>query len=459
MTMPQTHVGEIDGSIDDFMSSVRAAFDKQFPRGNGINGGLAEPSYWIRDIFEDRVIVEDGAQLYRVDMTIADGRITFASRQEWGKVRLSYIREYTVGEFRGDFPAVPTAAGVDLDALKSEDKDPFFVTLPVAGVNATSANGLLYDEALVNSIVEQINRDHPTGIMGHLRAEDLGTAYPEPEVYWVGATQADGKAWAKGYVVPGKARTMLQRLKAVGGKAATSIFGPPPGRRVQLGDGKWRMEGFQLQSLDLAPYERAALKLGGAFQVTAELAQPANAQTSEVEGIDMPTREELIAELTVTDIPAAIREQIVKESQESQSKDRLISELQEQVKSGKTVVETLQGQLATYQTRETAATVDRVVNEFVKLEARDDQGKAKVDALRSLFRGQLISEIGEERDEDKIKEKAQAIWDGSMKVVAETFRDALAGPPAAVGGRARTGGKSIEDTPESRAKARAEMGL
>jgi hypothetical protein len=180
MTTPRADVGEIDGSIDDFMRSVRAAFDKQFPRGKGVNGELAEPGYWMRDIFEDRVIVEDGDQLYRVDMTIADGRITFASRQEWGKVRLSYIREYIVGEFRGDFPAVPTAAGVDLDALKSDDKDPFFVTLPVAGVNAMSANGLLYDEALVNSIVEQINRDHPTGIMGHLRVEDLGTAYPEP---------------------------------------------------------------------------------------------------------------------------------------------------------------------------------------------------------------------------------------------------------------------------------------
>ena len=173
----------------------------------------------------------------------------------------------------------------------------------------------------------------------------------------------------------------------------------------------------------------------------------------------MPTREELIAELTVADIPAAIREQIVKESQESQSKDRQISELQEQAKNGKTVVETLQGQLATYQTRETAATVDHVVSEFVKLEARDEQGKAKVDELRSLFRGQLVSEIGEERDEAKIREKAQGLWDGSMKVVAETFRDALAGPPAAVGGRARTGAKTVDDTPESRARARSEMGL
>ena len=72
------------------------------------------------------------------------------------------IREYTIGEFRGDFPNVPTADGVDLEALSELDPEPLFVTLPVVPkVGSVSTNGLLYDERLLDDIEEQINAKRP----------------------------------------------------------------------------------------------------------------------------------------------------------------------------------------------------------------------------------------------------------------------------------------------------------
>ncbi len=448
----EAHTSELDGSLGDFISNVRQAFEKQFPPVRQAGSELALPRYWVRDVFEDHVVIEDGPQLYRVDFSVEDGEVTFAARNDWTKVRLSYIQEYMIGEFRGDFPEVPVAAGVDLEALKADDANPFFVTLPVARVGETSANGLLYDEDLVKTIVESVNTEHPTGIMGHLTPEQMDTAYPVPDVFWVGATRQNGTAWAKGYVPPGAARDTLRRLKAVGGKAATSIFGPP-GRRVPLGDGKWKVDGFKLQSLDLAPYDRAALKLGGQFAVTAEM----DSYTDDREGT-MLTREQIIAELTVKDVPATLREQILRESREAQAHEQQIAELQQQVRDRDTVVETLRGQLAEYQLREFNATLDGLVGEYIKLESRDDAGRAKVAALRSLFRSRLVAEIGQERDPEKIKATAKRLWEAELQVVAETIRDALAGPAAVMGGQRRNT-RQIEDTPEARARARAEIGI
>lgn len=421
-------VTEIDDSLQDFIRAVRAAFEERYPPKETGPDSIREYPYWIRDVFPDHIIVEDGTQLYSVALTVDDGQVMFASRSEWEKVRLSYIQEFTVGEFRGDFPEVPAAAGVDLEALKADDPAPFFVTLPVGKIGEVSDNGLEYDEDLVNGLVAQINAERPTGIMGHLTAEQLSTEYPEPEVYWVGATLKEGTAWAKGYVPPGKARDTLRRLKAVGGKAATSIFGLP-GRRVPVGNGNWKAEDFRLQQLDLAPYERAALRLGGGFVVTAEMDYGQERED------DMPTREQIIAELTIADISQALREQIVNEHQVAGQQQARIAELEQQVQQRDTVMETLRTQLGEYQVREFNAQLDGLLGEFIKLESKDEGGKTKVSALTSLFRSRLVAEIGQERDLQKVKATAQKLWDEEFKVVAETIRDALAGPAAIVGGK------------------------
>ncbi len=359
------------------------------------------------------------------------------------------VSEMYVSEFKGDFPEVPLGAGIDLEALKADDPDPFFVTLPFARTGAVSGSGLEYDAELVNAVVQQINENHPTGIMGHIPEEKAGSDYPVPEVYWVGATQKDGTAWAKGYVPPGKARDTLRRLKAVGGKAATSIWGQPT-RRVPTSQGRWKAAGFKLHQLDLAPYERAALKLGGGFRVTAEM------QSQEVE--DTMTREEILASLTAKEIPQALREQIVRETQAAAGEAGRVAELEQQATQAQGRIAELEGAVAKYQLAEFNAGLDGLVAEFVKIDAKDETGKARVDALRKSFRARMIAEIGAERDPAKIKALAQGLWDAEFKPLAEMLVAALAGPAAIVAGRVRNTRK-IDDTPEARAQARAQTGI
>lgn len=445
-------VRETGGSLQDFIEAVRVAFEKQYPPVQKPEG-YTEPRYWIRDTFEDHIVVEDGNQLYRVPMTVEDDEITFAPYPEWERVRLSYVREFTVGEFRGDFPEVPIAEGVDLDALKANDPEPFFVTLPIGRIGEISSNGLEYDEELVRSLVEQINAERPTGIMGHIPVEELDSAYPPPDVFWVGAVLEGTTAWAKGYVPPGEARETLRRLKAVGGKAATSIFGPPPARRVQLGDGRWRAEGFKLQSLDLAPYDRAALKLGGQFAVTSEMDRHNESDESED---TMRTREQIIAELTAADIPQALREQIINEWQAAGAHECQVAELQGQLQQRDARIQELEGVVERYQVAEFNAGLDALVAEFVKVEAKDDTGRARVEALRKNFRARIVAEIGEERDPAKVKACAQTLWDEEFKPLAEMLVSSLAGPAAVTGGM---GNNWRDELAEQAPKLRKQYGV
>jgi hypothetical protein len=144
------------------------------------------------------------------------------------------VREYTIASFRGKWADVPTAEGVDIEAINKSDADAMFVTLPIAEIGAISNNGLLYDEALVDSIAEQINANRPGGIFGHLKEEERSTSFPLPAGLWVGAKREGQTLWAKSYIPPGAARDYVRNLKAVGGQIATSIYGK--GRCVRACD-------------------------------------------------------------------------------------------------------------------------------------------------------------------------------------------------------------------------------
>ena len=216
------------------------------------------------------------------------------------------IREYAVGQFRGDYPDVQIAAGVSLDELRELDADPMFVTLPVIPeIGAISKNGLLYDEALADSLVRQINDKRPGGTFGHLKDEDRSTAFPIPDGQWVGAQREGKTVWGKAYIPPGAARDHIRRLKAIGGSIATSIYGKGAYEKVR--DGVQRLKDFTLESLDFAPPERAALGYAAAPFVTREFT---------TEEADMKSGNEMgepiVAEIadrpvTAKDVPAPVR--------------------------------------------------------------------------------------------------------------------------------------------------------
>jgi hypothetical protein len=286
------------------------------------------------------------------------------------------------------------------------------------------------------------------GILGHIKDEDRDTAFPIEDADWVGAKREGSTLWGKAYIPPGAAREFIRRLKARGGQLATSIYGPYKEKK-SLDNGRWQAIGLKLESLDLAPADRAALKLGGGFTVTAQM-------TTEIDKENDMTRDEVLAELTAKDIPASLREAIISEHTANNKQSQQLAELQQQLSDQRTLNETLQAQVKDNQVKEFATAVDGVVAEYVKLEAKSEQGKERVEALRRMYRARLVSELGDDRE--KLAEQAKALWESEFQVIAETIRDSLAGPAAIVGQRSN-GSKNLEDTAENRARARAITGI
>lgn len=360
------------------------------------------------------------------------------------------VREYTVSSFRGKVEDVPIAEGVDVEALRQLDNDPMFVTLPIAEIGAVSNNGTLYDDALIDSIAEQINTDRPGGIFGHLKEDERGTAFPIPEGLWVGARRIGQTLWAKSYIPPGAARDYVRNLKAVGGQIATSIYGR--GKFEKVRDGVRRLTNFKLESLDFAPPSRAALGLGAVPHLTSEMSQEQEAE--------MPDKAQVISELTVADIPTVLRDAIVAEAAKQSGEQATIAELTNTVTAKDVVIAELTETVEEMRRQRVGAAIDAKVAELTDWNVTTDEGKAKVAKLRELLKGQIAMRLGSDFKAERVAEIAAAAWE-DIKPIAETVRDALAGPGAIVHGRvAETGRvKPLEDTPENRQRAMAQMGI
>ena len=358
------------------------------------------------------------------------------------------MRDYLAAEFRGSYPAIETDKRVDLSALTSDDEDPFYITLPVARVGEVSTNGLTYDDELVNAIESQLIGKG--GIMGHIKDEERDTAFPIEDVDWIGTARQENTLWGKAYVPPGDTREYIRRLKARGGRIATSIYGPYDEREA-LDNNKYRLRGFRLESLDLAPPDRAALRLGGDFAVTAQMTGNDSSEDDDM------TKEDVIAELTANEIPANLREKIIQDWQKENDETKRLAELEKQRNDQAIVIKELQGQIEKYHVAEFDTALDKIVAEHIDWKVEGDKAKEKVDALKGMYRSRLVAELGNERDPEKVKEIADGVWN-ELKPVAETIRDALAGPAAIVSGRQRSTGKG-DPTPENVARARATMGI
>lgn len=310
-------VREIGGSLEDFAQRARDAFRTAFVPLMA-DGTYPPGTPRMIDVFDDHVIAREREAYFQVAMTLADDEtITFAPRAEWIAVKLAYVQEMAgqqigsvVSEFKGGYPDVPTAAGVDVDALTAGDEDPFFVTLPVAELDVTSANKIYFDADLVKAIERQISEKRPVGLMGHIPADERATAFPIPVIHWVGAARQGKTVWGKGYIPPGEVREFVRRLKSTGAKIATSIYG--------IGDhtwdsarGAWSLSNFVLESIDLAPPERASVQtLAVVPKVTAEMAR---VRETPMEGTDMD-RLEIIKALTAEDarlLPDAVRQAVL----------------------------------------------------------------------------------------------------------------------------------------------------
>lgn len=132
-----------------------------------------------------------------------------------------------VQSFRGTYPNVPLAEGVDYQALVEGDSNPMFITLPIGKIGAESRNGRTYQESHVNAIHDAIVNDRIGGIRGHLRSEARAYDSPATALKWVGAMFENGLLWGKAYVLPTAAATRdeIRVAKATNSNVATSIYG------------------------------------------------------------------------------------------------------------------------------------------------------------------------------------------------------------------------------------------
>ena len=336
-----------------------------------------------------------------------------------------------VSEFRGQFPAVEPAAGVDVAELTKGDETPFFITLPFSRVGAVSRSKLEHDETLVDSLVAQINAGSVVGFRGHRKdAWD----YPLPAVYWVGAVRDGDTAWAKGYIPPGATREDYRMRKALGQMAATSIYGPKPEKRITTERGTWRMDGFQLTSLDLGDYKDVSLQLDGAWGVTAELAD------QHEDGDNDMDKSQVIAELTTADVsalPPAVRDAIIAEFKAAQEDDKAVAELTRQRDAAVAELTELRTALAAYETSTFEDGLDKIIAElFADWHLPDDAAaRSKVEKLQANIRRGVVAELDGSTDLAQVAEVLKRQWDDQWQDIAELVRDELMGPGAIVGGR------------------------
>lgn len=369
------------------------------------------------------------------------------------------IIETTQHDFRGEFPVVPTYETVDTALLLRGDDDPFHVTLPIAQSGRISENGLEYTPELVGVIAEQLAQGKG-GIRGHIPADQEGSADPVYEVYWIGHMVENDKLWAKGYVPPGATREHIRRLKAIGGHLGTSIYGKaqkrPTGQNLK-GKPIWRADNFVLEQVDFASGQRAALKMGQGFAVTKETIEP------EQEAVV-----EIVKEITIADVPVAVREQIVAEAKVKADAARVteletkvaeleplaarVAELEKAAEEARGVVtrlaETLKVEAGAVETRVAELTtqiaaadraafvreLEKAVEEATPWQVIGDENRLKLVAFRNTVREMVAARLN--GDAQKIAETVTGILDGEMKLLAETLRDALAGPSAVIPGKA-----------------------
>lgn len=73
-------------SLDDHTMRIRAAFDQQFPQFDN------RPFRWVQEVFGDFVIVNEGAEFFRVEYNESEGgEVEFADAEQWVRVRSTWV--------------------------------------------------------------------------------------------------------------------------------------------------------------------------------------------------------------------------------------------------------------------------------------------------------------------------------------------------------------------------------
>lgn len=371
------------------------------------------------------------------------------------------------------------------------DPEPFHVILDVFKVGETSTNGMHYDETVVQELEQQL--PGKGGILGHVPDDELDTAFPIEEIDWVGHTRVGDTTWAKGYIPPGKTRGFIRRLTKRGGSLRTSI--DATGIKKPIGDGKWVLRKPKLDRLDLAPSNRASQKLtSGKPAIVREM------------GSKKPVSDFDFSNVTLSDIPERIREQIATEAIQKadlQGKAARVTELEQQVQEMRQYasivgevritlgqdadiparvkemhdlvtrltatlnekeyanisvrVEEMHEQIREFKKQKFEGAVESRVTELTNWQVKKPEHQKQVDAFRLMLKNRILAAMGDSQDTDRVTETTNSLWEAEFKPLAEALVGALAGPSAAVAGRGVE--KSRYESNDWEKEAREKFGL
>lgn len=132
--------------------------------------------------------------------------------------------------------------------ITKDDSDPQFVTVYVE--EGWSKNKRYWPGQLFDKIARQINENQPVAYLGHIKEQDVGYAFPDPQTVWLGAkVERLGekcKLWVKGYNIPGaRIRELVKR------RAADSVSWRGDATLIPI-TGGYRVEDFEIESFDWA---------------------------------------------------------------------------------------------------------------------------------------------------------------------------------------------------------------
>lgn len=334
-------------------------------------------------------------------------------------------------------PVVETYAEVDVPLLTRGDDDPFYIVLPIARVGEVSGNDLYYDESLVDALAEQLKG--LGGIRGHIPDEQRSTAYPISDVHWVGHRRVGETLWAKGYIPPGETREDIRRIKARRGKLSTSIYGS--GVPVRDESGHRRLMYPVFEQVDLAPAARAAVNLGGEFEIVSEMqGEKQSMETNSIQTTLAEMDDNALFEAIGGERLAKVVEMYLKKNGKrmvaSEMVDSVVSQsarIQQLEQERDVIAETLRAsnaQLEMHREREFYREADTVVAEMLSWNIQTEEGKSKLGALRTMLRNRVMSKLPV-RDLDMFRELAvKEMADPEFGMIATSMRDALAGVPA-----------------------------
>lgn len=368
---------------------------------------------------------------------------------------------------KAERPNIPFAPGLKAEDFVGENGErPTFIELKIAESGRKSKEGLLYDDALVDTIVEQINRKRVGGIFGHTNPENP-YENPEPKVMWVGAIREGNTAWAKGWVREMNTARWVQDIKRVGGTVGTSIWGRGA---KELKDNAVRLKKFVLERLDLTDdVERASLSMDGRFALVHEMTNTTEGKPVTIEELKAALAEhkpevilnilpaetlervnEMVAQKNRVLTEAGDQQLITQLASENEQARTLIAEMQTADKTQKETITKLTNDLLQH---DLEATVRKATDWVVTTEP----GKNKLNALRSHLKMGLVAEMN----------AGEPLWDAmcrvmdnnNYKAIVEMTKKELGGGALTIQVHDQRNAEFARPTDEQIADSRARLGI